>query len=85
MRKSSYVVLGLLILFLPRVSSAQQADFAWRLGFSGGFSTYYGDLSPVRFSGPFDGEAMRHLLTYNAHYADRPSFRVSLERALSLA
>lgn len=62
---------------------AQQKDFKWRLGASGGYSNYYGDLSPHTVRGISNWEAIHHLLYFNENYFDRPSFKVSLERQIS--
>ncbi|EKB47945.1 Outer membrane protein-associated (lipo)protein [Cecembia lonarensis LW9] len=62
---------------------AQQKDFKWRLGASGGYSNYYGDLSPHTVRGFPNWEAIHHLLYFNENYFERPSFKVSLERQLS--
>ncbi len=64
-------------------SHAQQKDFGWRLGVSGGYSNYYGDLSPNRIRGISNGEAIHHLLYFNENYFDKPSFKFSLEKQLS--
>lgn len=72
-----------LSLFLALDSKAQQKDFEWRLGVSGGYSNYYGDLSPHRIRGISNWDAIHHLLYFNENYFERPSFKISLERQLS--
>lgn len=62
---------------------AQQTDYNWRLGLSGGFSNYYGDLSPFRIHGLNDAGTAGQLFEYNPNYVERPSYRITLERRLS--
>lgn len=70
-------------LFTLTAVFAQQKDFEWRLGFSMGYSNYYGDLSPYQVRGLSNMDAIHHLLYFNPTYVERPSFKVSLERQLS--
>lgn len=72
-----------LILFATASVFAQQKDFEWRLGFSMGYSNYYGDLSPYQVRGLSNMDAIHHLFYFNPTYVERPSFKVSLERQLS--
>jgi hypothetical protein len=64
-------------------SQAQQKDFGWRLGVSGGYSNYYGDLSPHTIRGISNLDAIHHVLYFNENYFEKPSFKVSLEKQLS--
>ncbi|WP_130275187.1 OmpA family protein [Cecembia calidifontis] len=72
-----------LYFLIQLASTAQQKDFKWRLGLSGGYTNYYGDLSPHTVRGISNWDAIHHLLYFNENYFDRPSFKVSLERQLS--
>jgi outer membrane protein OmpA-like peptidoglycan-associated protein len=62
---------------------SQQKEFQWRIGFSGGFANYHGDLTPRKVDGSQNGKAIHHVFYFNENYASNPSFRVSLERQLS--
>ncbi|AFL82751.1 outer membrane protein/peptidoglycan-associated (lipo)protein [Belliella baltica DSM 15883] len=62
---------------------AQQKEYDWRLGVSGGYSNYYGDLTPYRIRGFSNFDAIHHLLYFNENYFDQYSFKISLERKLS--
>lgn len=62
---------------------AQQKEYDWRLGVSGGYSNYYGDLTPFRIRGFSNFDAIHHLLYFNENYFDQYSFKISLERKLS--
>lgn len=79
----------LLILFcsilLSSIALAQQKNYDWRVGFSGGYSNYYGDLSPHRIQGLSNWEAIHHLFYFNENYFEEPSFKISIERQLSLS
>jgi outer membrane protein OmpA-like peptidoglycan-associated protein len=81
--KKLIFLLTILLFFSPLDSKAQQKDFEWRLGVSGGYSNYYGDLSPHRIRGISNWDAIHHLLYFNENYFERPSFKISLERQLS--
>jgi len=70
-------------LFLSTISPAQQKGYEWRVGISGGYSTYYGDLSPHRLQGLRDWDAIHHLFYYNSHYVDQISYKISVEKKLS--
>ncbi len=62
---------------------AQQRDFDWRIGVSGGYTNYYGDLTPFKVNGLRSGRPFYHMLYFNENYFDRLSYRVSLERQLN--
>lgn len=64
-------------------SQAQQKDFGWRLGVSGGYTNYYGDLSPQRIRGISNLDAIHHVLYFNENYFEKPSFKFSVEKQLS--
>ena len=81
--KKQIFLLTLFLLISVVELWGQQKEFEWRLGVSGGYSNYYGDLSPHRIRGVSNGDAIRHLLNYNENYFDKPSFKISLERQLS--
>ncbi|MCH7399620.1 OmpA family protein [Belliella sp. DSM 107340] len=61
----------------------QQKEFDWRLGVSGGYSNYYGDLTPFRIRGLSNTDALHHLFYFNENYFDQYSFKISLEKSLS--
>ncbi len=79
-KKLILLALSLAILF---PAFTQQKDFEWRLGFSGGYANYYGDLSPYRIKGLQNWDAIYHLLYFNENYFDRPSFKITLEKQLT--
>lgn len=62
---------------------AQQKEYNWRIGVSGGYSNYYGDLTPYRVRGFSNWEAIQHLFYFNDNYFDQYSWKVSIERQLS--
>ncbi|MBW3469941.1 OmpA family protein [Arthrospiribacter ruber] len=78
-----FILLMILTLILANDSFSQQKDFEWRLGFSMGYSNYYGDISPYQIRGLSNMDAIHHLLYFNPNYFERPSFKASLERQLS--
>ncbi|MFN3997163.1 OmpA family protein [Algoriphagus sp.] len=71
----------LLTLSIPVIG--QRSDFDWRIGISGGYSNYYGDLSPYTIRGLSNGKAFGQLFEYNPNYVEKPSFKITVERALS--
>ncbi|MCH6233201.1 OmpA family protein [Cognataquiflexum rubidum] len=75
------LLLGLICIFGRAYS--QQKEFQWRIGASGGFTNYYGDLTPYRLDGLHNWDANRHLFYYNENYADRPSYKIFLEKQLN--
>jgi outer membrane protein OmpA-like peptidoglycan-associated protein len=77
------VYLCCIFLITSSVLQAQQKEFEWRLGFSAGYSNYYGDLSPYTIQGLSNLEAIHHLFYFNPTYSEKPSFKISLERQLS--
>lgn len=81
--KKLYLILSCFFLTLAYESHAQQKDFGWRLGVSGGYTNYYGDLSPQRIRGISNMDAIHQVLYFNENYFDKPSFKVSLEKQLS--
>ncbi|WP_194974786.1 OmpA family protein [Aquiflexum lacus] len=81
--KKLYLILSCFLLMLAYKSQAQQKDFGWRLGVSGGYTNYYGDLSPQRIRGISNMDAIHHVLYFNENYFEKPSFKVSLEKQLS--
>lgn len=68
---------------LPILSSGQQKDYEWRIGVSGGYTNYYGDLSPYKVRGFSNWNAIKQLLYFNDNYVDQYSFKVTLEKQLS--
>ncbi len=76
------LIIALILLVRTATLCAQQQDYNWRLGFSGGFSNYYGDLSPLRIHALNDAGKAAQLFQYNSNYVERPSYRVSLEHRL---
>ncbi|GHB34429.1 OmpA family protein [Mongoliitalea lutea] len=77
----------ILFFFLCWISThalwAQQKEFNWRLGATYGYSNYYGDLTPYRFEGILDWEAIRQVLDYNPNKNLGASYQITLERRLS--
>lgn len=81
-----FVKNNLLLLILMTYSLgvyAQQKEYHWSLGVSYGYSNYYGDLTPVRFQGVFDTDALRHVLDYNPYTNLGASYQISIERHLN--
>src|SRR5690554_1355015 len=77
-------LLVLLFFFLTAFSAFSQLDpYKWRLGISGGYTNYYGDLSPHTISSIDDYSNILRLFNYNENYLTDYSYVVSLERALS--
>jgi outer membrane protein OmpA-like peptidoglycan-associated protein len=79
--------IGTLILFifccLHSTVYSQQKDFEWRIGVSGGYTNYYGDLTPYRLDGLHNWDANRHLFNYNETYSPKYSYKFYLEKQLS--
>src|SRR5690606_31796420 len=72
-----YLVLGI------QFSVFSQLDpYQWRLGISGGYTNYYGDLTPFPISSMADYSNFFRLYNYNKNYIPDYSFAVSLERRL---
>jgi outer membrane protein OmpA-like peptidoglycan-associated protein len=78
-----HLILLWLLLCCSLPLKAQQRDFEWRLGVSGGYTNYYGDLTPYKMRGLRDFQPIHHMLYFNEHYFDRLSYRLSLERQLN--
>ena len=71
----------LFLLFgLHANSYSQLGPYQWRLGISGGFANYYGDLSPYTVSSLSD---IFRWYDYNENYIPEYSYAISLERRLS--
>lgn len=79
--KTVLFLFGLICIFGKAYS--QQKEFQWRIGASGGFTNYYGDLTPFRINGLNNWDANRHLFYYNENYAVRPSYKIFLEKRLN--
>ncbi|AGA80774.1 OmpA family protein [Echinicola vietnamensis] len=77
------IIIAMLILLAGRLSTAQQVNYNWRIGVSGGFTNYYGDLSPYPVEGIGDFSNALKLFNYNEHYSKSLSGQVSLERRLT--
>jgi outer membrane protein OmpA-like peptidoglycan-associated protein len=73
------LIMGFSIVFVY----AQQQDYDWRIGVSGGYTNYYGDLSPYKVKGLTTARPFYHMLYFNENYFDRLSYRVSLERQVN--
>lgn len=77
----------IMVLFLVlgvHVNVFSQLDpYQWRLGISGGFANYYGDLSPFTISSLADYSNFFRLYDYNKNYIPNYSYAVSLEGRLS--
>lgn len=82
MKKLLLIIFSSLFLSTT-LSTAQQKGYEWRIGISGGYSNYYGDLSPHRLQGLRDWDAIHHLFYYNSHYVDEISYKISVEKKLS--
>lgn len=80
-KRTVLFLLGLICIFERAYS--QQKEFQWRMGASGGFTNYYGDLTPYRLDGLNNWDANRHLFYFNENYADRPSYKIFLEKQLN--
>src|SRR5690554_5603125 len=77
-------LLVLLFFFLTAHSAFSQLDpYNWRVGISGGYTNYYGDLSPHRISSVDDLSNLLRLFNYNENYVTDYSYTLSLERALN--
>lgn len=73
----------LIVLLIPLLNMAQLHPYTWRVGVQGGFSTYYGDLTPYRLRGDGVGRVLGHLYTFNQEYFPAISWQVSAERSLN--
>ncbi|QDH81372.1 OmpA family protein [Echinicola soli] len=77
------VILVLFALLAGRFGQAQQVNYNWRIGVSGGFTNYYGDLSPYPVDGIGEFSNALKLFTYNKNYTKDYSGQLSLERRLT--
>lgn len=75
----------LAVMVMPVMAFSQLHPYKWRLGVHGGFSTYYGDLTPYKLSDDGIGRVLSHLYTYNQEYTSVGSWQVSLERYINPA
>ena len=74
----------LLLLLGIHVNAFPQLDpYQWRLGLSGGYANYYGDLSPYPISSIGDYPNFFRLFNYNENYVHDYSYALSVERRLS--
>ena len=73
----------LLLVMLCQPAIGQLAPYQWRLGVSGGYTNYYGDLSPYRINAINSWEGLGHLFHYNTNYQQDFSYQISLERRLN--
>lgn len=80
-KRTVLFLLGLICIF--ERANSQQKEFQWRIGASGGFTNYYGDLTLYRLDGLHNWDANRHLFYFNENYADRPSYKIFLEKQLN--
>ena len=77
-------LLVLFFLFTTASSAFSQLDpYKWRLGISGGYTNYYGDLSPHKISSIGDFPNLLRLFNYNENYVTDYSYGLSLERAIN--
>ncbi len=81
MKKALIIFIGCFALI--STVNAQQKDFEWRIGASGGYTNYYGDLSPFTVRGFSNWDAIKHVLYYNENYFDQYSFKINIEKQLS--
>lgn len=77
------IIIICVLLVRTATLCAQQTEYNWRLGLSGGFTNYYGDLSPMRIHALGDAGNATQLFEFNSHYVERPSYRITIERRLS--
>jgi outer membrane protein OmpA-like peptidoglycan-associated protein len=73
----------LLLLGIHQSAFSQLEPYQWRLGISGGYTNYYGDLSPYPISSIRDYGNFFRLFDYNENYVHDYSYALSLERRLS--
>lgn len=73
----------LLLLGIHRSAFSQLEPYQWRLGISGGYTNYYGDLNPYPISSVRDYQNFFRLFNYNENYVHDYSYALSLERRLS--
>src|SRR5690606_38323455 len=64
---------------------SQLDPYNWRVGISGGYTNYYGDLSPHKVSSVDDFSNLLRLFNYNENYVTDYSYTLILERALNAA
>lgn len=77
-------LIALLLLSGIHLNAFSQLEpYQWRLGISGGYTNYYGDLSPYPISSIRDYGNFLRLFNYNENYVPDYSYAVSLERRLS--
>lgn len=81
--KNRILVICLLTLFPAFGTQAQQKEFQWRIGFSGGYANYMGDLTPKSVPGAENQSRFHHIFSYNKNYSTRSSFKATLEKQLS--
>ena len=81
--KLRYILCISLLLCLSTSAYSQQKEYQWRIGASGGYTNYYGDLSPYKWTGLSSRDANLQLLDYNKNYSAKPSYKIYLEKQLS--
>src|SRR5690606_5674539 len=78
-----YIKALLLILGIQENTYSQLEPYQWRIGISGGYANYYGDLSPYPITSISDYKNILRLFNYNENYIHDYSYAVSLETRLS--
>ncbi len=73
----------LLFLITCPLAKAQLQNYNWRIGFSVGYTNYYGDLSPHIIQGWDDWGDIVKLYQWNENYQDEWSGQLNLERRLT--
>ncbi len=77
------ILMVLLFMGIHVNAFPQLEPYQWRLGISGGYTNYYGDLSPYPISSIGDYGNFFRLFNYNENYVQDYSYALSLERRLS--
>ncbi|MDN3668157.1 OmpA family protein [Echinicola jeungdonensis] len=73
----------LLFLIISPLANAQLQNYKWRIGFSGGYTNYYGDLTPHTIQGWDDWDDFFKLYQWNKNYRNDWSGQLSLETRLT--
>ncbi|MEX2593670.1 MAG: OmpA family protein [Anditalea sp.] len=77
-------LMALLLLLGIQVNAFSQLEpYQWRVGISGGYANYYGDLSPYPISSIRDHKDIFRLFNYNKNHIHDYSYAISLEKRLT--
>ncbi|MGY6561730.1 MAG: OmpA family protein [Luteibaculaceae bacterium] len=82
MRYCIYIAVTV-FMCLSATVEAQLDPYQFRIGVHGGFSNYYGDLSPNRIRGLNNSAAFSDLLLYNSNMSEGYSFLITAEKRLN--